>query len=110
MVNGASGANAGPHTLRVGAHHTKDPVMAKNSSHKQSKPVTIENRKDRGSRKAYFLRASGKLPGVVYGLGKEPVAVALPTVETVSVLRSGSHILEATLDGKTEKYLIQDVQ
>jgi len=84
--------------------------MAKTSSHKQSKPVTIEPRKDRGSRKAYFLRASGKLPGVIYGLGKEPVAVALPTVETVSVLRSGSHILEATLNGATEKFLIQDVQ
>jgi large subunit ribosomal protein L25 len=43
-------------------------------------------------------------------MGKEPVAISMPGVETVSVLRSGSHILEATLDGKTEKILIQDVQ
>ena len=84
--------------------------MAKTTTHHQTTPVTLELRKERGSRKAQFLRASGKLPGVIYGLGKDPVAVALPGSETVSVLRSGSHIIEATLDGKTEKFLIQDVQ
>ena len=84
--------------------------MAKTATTHQSKPVTLELRKERGSRKTQFLRASGKLPGIIYGLGKEPVAVAMPGSETVSVLRSGSHILEATLDGKTEKFLIQDVQ
>ncbi|MGN6370026.1 MAG: 50S ribosomal protein L25 [Phycisphaerae bacterium] len=84
--------------------------MAKTAVPHQSKPVALEVRKERGSRKAQYLRASGKLPGVVYGLAKEPVAIALPHSETLSVLRSGSHILEATLDGKTEKFLIQDVQ
>lgn len=84
--------------------------MAKGAVAHQAKPVAIEVRKERGSRKTQWLRASGKLPGVMYGLGKEPVAIALPGVETITVLRSGSHILEVTLDGKTEKALIQDVQ
>jgi len=84
--------------------------MAKTTTHHQTKPVALELRKERGSRKTQFLRASGKLPGIIYGLGKDPVAVAMPGPETVSVLRSGSHILECTLDGKTEKFLIQDVQ
>jgi large subunit ribosomal protein L25 len=84
--------------------------MAKAAVHKQEKPVALEVRKVRGSRKAQYLRASGKLPGVVYGLGKDPVAIALPFVDTVNLLRSGSHIMEVTLEGKPEKMLIQDVQ
>ena len=84
--------------------------MAKNTSHHQDKPVALEVRKERGSRKTQFLRATGKLPGIVYGLGKAPVAISLSASETVSVLRSGAHILEVTLEGKPEKMLIQDVQ
>ncbi len=84
--------------------------MAKGTVPHQAHPVTAELRKDRGSRKSQFLRASGRLPGIIYGLGKEPVSISLPGVETVTVLRSGSHILEITLAGKTEKTLIQDVQ
>jgi len=84
--------------------------MAKTAVPHQAKPVAVELRKDKGSRKSQFLRASGKLPGVLYGLEKGTLSIALPTIETVSVLRSGSHILEITLDGKTEKALIQDVQ
>jgi large subunit ribosomal protein L25 len=84
--------------------------MAKTAAHHQDKPVALEVRTERGSRKTQFLRATGKLPGVVYGLGKAPVAIALSATETVSVLRSGAHILEVTLEGKAEKMLIQDVQ
>src|SRR3569833_1387779 len=74
--------------------------MAKGTGLKQDKPVALEVRKERGSR---------KMPGVVYGLKKDPVAIALPFVDTVNVLKSGSHIMEVTLEGKQEKMLIQDV-
>src|SRR3954447_14494579 len=84
--------------------------MAKTSAHKQEKPVALEVRKERGSRKTQFLRASGKLPGVVYGLKKDPISISLPFVDTVNILKSGSHIMEVTLEGKQEKMLIQDVQ
>jgi large subunit ribosomal protein L25 len=85
-------------------------VMAKTGVHKQEKPVALEVRKERGSRKTQYLRASGKLPGVVYGLKKDPIAISLPFVDTVNVLKSGAHIMEVTLEGKPEKMLIQDVQ
>jgi large subunit ribosomal protein L25 len=84
--------------------------MAKQEVVKQSAPVVAEPREGRGSRKAQYLRATGKTPGIVYGLKAEPVAIALSTPETVSVLQSGSHIIEVTLNGKNEKMLIQDVQ
>ena len=68
--------------------------MAATQPHKQHAPIKVEVRTDRGSRKASFLRMSGKLPGVVYGLGKEPVIIALPATEVVTVLQCGSHIME----------------
>ena len=84
--------------------------MAKHEVVKQEHPVTAELREGRGSRKTQFLRAEGKLPGIIYGLKKDPVAISLPGPATVSVLRSGSHIIDITLSGKVEKMLIQDVQ
>lgn len=79
-------------------------------AHKQEKPIAAEARTDTGSRKSRLLRAQGKLPGIIYGMGKEPVLIALPAPEVVSVLQSGSHIMDITLGGKAEKMLIQDVQ
>jgi large subunit ribosomal protein L25 len=84
--------------------------MAKQEVAKQQKPVTAEVRTTRGSRKAQYLRATGKIPGVVYGLQQQPVLITLPLPETLSVLQSGSHILEVAIEGKAEKMLIQDVQ
>src|SRR3954469_24655681 len=84
-------------------------VMAQHVA-KQEKAVVLEKGADRGSRKSQFLRATGRVPGVVYGLKKDVVAVSLPVPETLAVLLSGSHILEVSLDGQVEKMLIQDVQ
>lgn len=84
--------------------------MAKNTHSKQEKPVIAEGRAATGSRKTRFLRAEGKVPAIIYGMGKEPVKVSLPYPEAVAVLRSGSHILDVSLEGKAEKFLIQDVQ
>ena len=84
--------------------------MAKSVMHKQAKPIELEVRKERGSRRTQVLRSSGRLPGVVYGMGKDTLSISLPAVEVVTVLRAGSHILEVMLEGKHEKMLIQDVQ
>jgi len=84
--------------------------MAVKTAHKQEKPILAAARAERGSRKTRFLRADGKLPGIVYGLGKEPVTITLPASEVISLLATGSHIMEISLDGKAEKMLIQEVQ
>ncbi len=84
--------------------------MAKALHAKQEKPVVAELRTARGSRQTRFLRAEGKTPGIIYGMGKDAVAVSLPTVEALAVLQSGSHIMDVAFDGKAEKLLIQDVQ
>ncbi|HVT79759.1 MAG TPA: 50S ribosomal protein L25 [Phycisphaerae bacterium] len=84
--------------------------MAKNSHAKQEKPVIAEARAQIGTRKTRFLRADGKIPAIIYGLGKDAVKIALPHPEAAAVLRSGSHIMDVSIDGKAEKFLIQDVQ
>ncbi len=84
--------------------------MAKHATAKQEKPVIAEPRTIRGTRKTRFLRAEGKIPAIIYGLGKDPVTISISYPETLSVLRSGSHILDLSLEGKVEKLLIQDVQ
>lgn len=73
-------------------------------------PIVAELRTDRGTRRARNLRKHYKIPAVLYGLGKEAVSIALPHAATETILRSGSHTADITLDGKTEKVLIQDVQ
>jgi large subunit ribosomal protein L25 len=84
--------------------------MATALAPKQEKPLVAEPRSERGTRRSNLLRAQGKTPGILYGMGKQPVAITLPTGEVVAVLKSGSHIMEIALDGKTEIMLIQDVQ
>lgn len=84
--------------------------MAKRTIHKQDKALALEIRNERGSRRTRLLRGEGKLPGVVYGLGKDAVTVAFSATEAVAVIHGGSHTIDVTLDGKNEKLLIQDVQ
>ena len=84
--------------------------MAKPTTVKQTHPVVAEIRNERGTKKTRILRATGKLPGVIYGLQKDVVSVTLPAVEVVGILHAGAHVLDVSLGGKVEKMLIQDVQ
>jgi large subunit ribosomal protein L25 len=73
-------------------------------------PIVAEARTASGTRKARAIRKEGKIPAVLYGLGKEAVSIALPHSQTEAILRSGAHTADLTLNGKTDKVLIQDVQ
>ena len=84
--------------------------MATKTVHKQEHVLQAEARSATGSRKTQFLRAQGKTPGIIYGLGKDPVMIALPTPEVINILKSGAHIMDVAINGKSEKMLIQEVQ
>lgn len=66
-----------------------------------------------GSRASRRLRAEGQLPGVIYGLDKDPQAVAVDYAELRSAL-TGSAGMNALftldLDGSHEMVLVRDVQ
>src|SRR6266516_4548526 len=72
--------------------------------------LKVEKREGRGTRKARHLRASGLVPGVVYGHKQETIQVAVPADELVRVIRHGAHVVDLRLDGAGEQALIRDLQ
>jgi len=77
-----------------------------------NKIPSIEGQKrDRlGSRYAARLRDTGRLPGVVYGHGQDPVHVSFDAHELDHVLHLHSQLIEVKLEGNADSCLIKDVQ
>lgn len=75
---------------------------------------TAESRKDHGKSIARRLRRiEDRIPGVVYGAGKEAQSITLLHKELLHALESEavfSTILDLTVDGKKEKVVIKDIQ
>ncbi|MEP6906155.1 MAG: 50S ribosomal protein L25/general stress protein Ctc [Gemmatimonadales bacterium] len=66
-----------------------------------------------GKGAARSLRASGRIPGVIYGHGREPQALAIDNRELeklLSKISAESTVIELTLDGKSAKTLIREIQ
>jgi len=66
-----------------------------------------------GSRPSRRLRAEGKLPGVVYGLNKEPQTVAVSYIELRNALsgKAGMNtVLTLDVDGDAQTVLVRSVQ
>src|SRR2546421_7763674 len=76
----------------------------------QSANVTTDPRPQLGSRANKRLRDSGQLPGVIYGHKEAVVPVTLPKKELVNHLHRGAHLFDLSLDGKSEKVLVKEVQ
>jgi large subunit ribosomal protein L25 len=75
--------------------------------------VKVEARDKRGKNEARRLRAGGLAPAVIYGVGSEPVAVAVSPKEVTGILRSkAGHntIFDVDLDGQTSPVMIVDWQ
>ena len=66
-----------------------------------------------GSRASRRLRAQGQLPGVIYGLGKEPQAVTVEFTELRGALTTSAGmnaVFTLDIDGSPETVLVRDVQ
>lgn len=66
-----------------------------------------------GSRASRRLRAEGHLPGVVYGLDKDPVAVSVEYTSLRAALTGPAGmnaVFTLDLEGSEEKVLVRDVQ
>jgi large subunit ribosomal protein L25 len=75
--------------------------------------VTAETGRERGSGPARRLRTEGKIPGVVYGLGKDPVAVAVDYAElrhAVSGDAGLNTVFTLDVDGQQDLVLIRQMQ
>jgi ribosomal protein L25 (general stress protein Ctc) len=76
----------------------------------QTAQVSAKARNELGTRANRRLRESGLLPGVIYGHKEAVVPVTLPRKEVVDHLNHGAHLFDLSLDGKSEKVLIKEVQ
>jgi large subunit ribosomal protein L25 len=78
-----------------------------------SATLSAEMRTDRGKGVARKLRASGRVPGVVYGHGREPQSLSLVARDLdklLSQIAAGSTVIELTLGKATTKTLIREIQ
>jgi len=67
----------------------------------------IEKRETRGKRFAKRMRKIGKIPGVLYGHGKETVSLAINTDELDASIRHGARLVELQGDMKESAFVKQ---
>jgi large subunit ribosomal protein L25 len=75
--------------------------------------LKAELRSDTGKGVARKLRASGRVPGIVYGHGRQPQALSLDARDLeklLSTIAAGSTVVELGLDRATTKTLIREIQ
>lgn len=72
-----------------------------------------ESRADTGKGVARKLRAAGRVPGIIYGHGREPQALSVNAREFEKLadkIRITSTVIELAIGGKTARTLIREVQ
>lgn len=75
--------------------------------------VAAETGRPTGSRSSGRLRASGKIPGVVYGHGNDPVAVAVDARALRAALSTDAGLnalITLDLDGRTQLAMAKEIQ
>ncbi|WP_455206070.1 50S ribosomal protein L25/general stress protein Ctc [Kaarinaea lacus] len=75
--------------------------------------VNAQARTDVGKGASRRLRHTGKIPGVIYGAGKEATSLTLDHDEMLHHLEHEaffSHILSINIDGSTQNAVLKDVQ
>jgi large subunit ribosomal protein L25 len=75
--------------------------------------LTAETGRPIGSRSSGRLRTEGKVPGVVYGLGSEPIAVTVewPELRRALTTEAGLNaLIDLTVDGTTSLSVVKDLQ
>ena len=75
--------------------------------------VDAQSRSDVGKGASRRLRHAGKIPGVIYGAGKDAVSLTLDHDDMLHHLEHEafySHILTVKVDGAAEKAVLRDIQ
>ena len=56
------------------------------------------------------LRASGQVPGNLYGHKQDPISVSFSTKEAAALVRSTHRVVDLELDGKSETAILRETQ
>lgn len=76
------------------------------------KTFTLEAlvRKGVGTQESIRLREQGRIPAIVYGHKKDPLAVSFNAHDLAEGLHHGHRLMDVTVDGQTQAVLVKDVQ
>jgi len=77
---------------------------------RQATVLKGERRSGAGTRLSRALRASGRVPAVVYGHGETPETLSLDLHEVVVGLGHGARTFEVEIGGQKNQFLIKEVQ
>ncbi|MBK5230072.1 MAG: 50S ribosomal protein L25 [Thermoleophilia bacterium] len=72
--------------------------------------IEVLAREQRGSREARRMRKQGRLPGILYGRGRDPQAFSVNELELRAALKAGHALLDAQLGGETVPVIVKDQQ
>ena len=76
--------------------------------------LTAESRTDKGKGASRRLRRESQMvPSILYGAGKEPVAISIAHKDLFKACENEaffSHILDINLEGETQKAILKDLQ
>ena len=72
--------------------------------------LKAEVREHTGSKAVRKVRRQGRIPAIVYGHKKEPVAISLDEHDFVEGLHHGHRIVDVQVGGKKEKMIVKEVQ
>ncbi len=72
--------------------------------------IEVQERGDRGTAAMRRLRRDGRVPGVLYGLGRRNLPLTIPGVELTRFLKTGSHLVELKMGEQTRDAILREVQ
>jgi len=72
--------------------------------------LEVERREGAGTRSARKARGGGRVPAVLYGLGRENASLTIDHEAFEGFLKSGSKLLDLHLGDKTQQAILKDVQ
>ena len=72
--------------------------------------LTATIRENTGSKAAAKERQQGRIPAIVYGHKKEPVAISLDAHNLTEGLHHGHRLMDVKIGRKTQKVLVKDLQ
>ena len=72
--------------------------------------LKAEIREHTGSKSAAKVRKQGRIPAIVYGHKKEPVAISLDVHNLVEGLHRGRRLMDVQIGKKRQKMIVKDLQ
>lgn len=72
--------------------------------------IEVQPRDERGSRESRRMRRQGRLPGILYGRGRDPQAFSVNERELRAALKAGHALLDLQIGGDTVPVMVKDQQ